>query len=190
MRLAEGAGPGRRQRGGADLLLLLAPPERVDDLPQAAGVGRRAGTAVAAGGAVELGVELHEKPVGALHLRLVGGLHERGGAGDAAPALLPRQAPRQLGGDGRGAVEQADGGGRVLPPDRVGQPSEQLVQVLAQGAPVTPEGLLLQLVVGDLAPAPLSADQRLQAPGAGRRRPSGDVGVPAAGLTGGDGPAG
>jgi hypothetical protein len=128
--------------------------------------------------------------VGALHLGLVGGFHERGAAGGAAPALRPRQAPRQLGGDGRGAVEQAGGGGRVLPPDRVGEPSEQLVQVLAQGALVTAEGLLLQLVVGDLAPAPLGADQQLQTPGAGRRLPAGSVGVPAAGLTGGDGPTG
>ena len=126
--------------------------------------------------------------MGALHPRL-GPVDEQAGDGRAALAL-GRQAPRQLGGDGRRAVEQPGGGGDVLPPEGVGEASEQLVQVLAEGALLTAEGPQPELVVGQVAAAALGADQQLQAPGVAGMLRSRCVGVSAACLTGGDGRAG
>lgn len=164
-------------------------PERVDDPQQPAGERRRAGSAVATAAPVELGVQLDEEPMGTLHPRVAGAVDEGVGGGRAAPALH-RQAPRQRGGDRGRALEQAGGGGHVLAPDRVGETSEQLVQVLAEGALVTAHGLQLHLAVGQLAPVSLGADQALEAPAVAGLLGGGSLGVSAPQLTGDDGRAG
>jgi hypothetical protein len=95
------------------------------------------------GRAVELGVELTEKPERPVHVRLIKDLHRNARSGAILLNLARGQSPCQLSGDGAGAGEEEIRRSRVVVPDSPTHLSEKLIQVLAEGAQAPADGLLL-----------------------------------------------
>lgn len=89
--------------------------------------------------------------------------------GDGRLARSQGQTSRHLSGDVDGAVEQMCRRLRVFAPDGVTHLSEDLVQILAEGAQMPACASQLQLGMGRLLAVPILASEELQAPDAGLR---------------------
>jgi hypothetical protein len=146
-----GAGPARGRRPG----------EGVNPGKHSAGQRGRPGGLVTPRCAVELGVELLEKPEGAQHVRLVEDVHGDVRRGSVLLQLPAGQSPCQLSGDGDGVDEKGVHRLDVVPADSLTHLSEKLVQVLAEGAQVPPDGLLLPVAVRRLVAAVVGVDEDL-----------------------------
>jgi hypothetical protein len=153
-----GAGPARRRRPG----------QGVNPGEHRAGQRGRPGCPVTRCRAVEIAVELLEKHQGPQHVHLIEDLHGDVRGRSVLPKLFAGQSPCQLSGDGDGGDEKRVRRLDVMLAGGVPQPSEQLVQVLAEGAQVPPHGLLLAGAMRRLLEAVVVDDQDLQAPGRSR----------------------
>jgi hypothetical protein len=143
----------------------------IDLSAEPAGQPRRLVIAAAAGDAFELGVELLDQPEAPLHLHLVEDARDQVGCGDGLPTLAWGQTSLQLGGDGHGAVEKPCRHLHLMAPDRVTHLSEDLVQVLTEGAQTPAGDPQLQVGAVGLASAAVVAPQELQQLGCGRAPP-------------------
>jgi hypothetical protein len=153
-----GAGPARRRRPG----------EGVNPGEHSAGQRRRPDGPVTSRRAVEIGVELLDKHHGPQHVHLVEDLHGDVRGRSVLPKLCAGQSPCQLSGDGDGVDEKRIHRLDVVLAGGLPQPSQQLVQVLAEGAQVPPHGLLLAGAMRRLVEAVVGVDQDLQARKRGR----------------------